>query len=268
MTSTGDIPGNTDQAGKLIAQAAKGGAGLIMTPEVTGLIASDRDTLHQTIVDQADDPVIATLSDLARIHQIWLLIGSTPVRGDGSRAANRSVLVGPDGGIRATYDKIHMFDVDVGAGDRYRESANYQPGEIAILTDLPWGRLGMTICYDMRFSPLYLDLARAGAEFLSIPSAFTVPTGKAHWHVLLRARAIETGCFVFAPAQTGQHNEKRRTYGHSLIIDPWGEVLADGGTDVGIIYADIDPAKVAEARGRIPSLANVREYRLNSLTDC
>jgi predicted amidohydrolase len=182
------------------------------------------------------------------------------VKLEGERLANRSFLIDPAGQIKARYDKIHMFDVDLAGGESYRESATYRPGDRAVLANLPWGTLGMTICYDMRFPQLYRTLAQAGAMFITVPSAFTRPTGQAHWHVLLRARAIETGCFIIAPAQCGEHAEGRKTYGHSLIVSPWGEVLADGGEQVGISLVEIDATKVREARGMVPALDHDRAF--------
>jgi predicted amidohydrolase len=198
---------------------------------------------------------------LAAELKIHLHIGSLAVKASPERAANRSFLIGPDGEVLAKYDKIHMFDIDLGNGESYRESANYQPGETAIIADLPWGRIGLTICYDMRFPALYRALAESGAAFLTAPSAFTRKTGEAHWHTLLRARAIENGCFMFAAAQGGVHENKRETYGHSLIVDPWGAVLAEAaGNEPGIIMAQIDVAKVETARKAIPSLQHGRRF--------
>jgi len=207
------------------------------------------------------------LREVAQEAGVWLLIGSLAVdlsREPGtageSRLANRSYLVDPRGAVVARYDKIHMFDVDLAGGESYRESNAFRPGGRAVLAETPWGALGMTVCYDLRFPHLYRALAQAGADFLAIPSAFTVPTGKAHWHVLMRARAIENGCFVFAPAQWGEHAEGRRTYGHSLIVDPWGEVLADAGEGVGIVSARIDVPAIAKARRMVPSLQHDRPF--------
>jgi deaminated glutathione amidase len=200
---------------------------------------------------------------LARELKIWLHIGSMAVAVGADRLANRGFLISPAGVVVATYDKIHMFDVQLPNGEIYRESKNYRPGNEAVLADLPWGRLGMTICYDLRFAALYRSLAQAGADLLAIPSSFTVPTGKAHWHVLMRARAIETGCFVMAAAQGGLHEAGRSTFGHSLIIAPWGEIIAEArGDEPGIVVADIDVAKVAEARGRVPSLQHDQAFQL------
>ena len=190
----------------------------------------------------------------------WLLIGSLSIAVEGGKVANRSLLVDPTGNIVARYDKIHLFDVDLGETESYRESATIAPGDRAVLAETPWGPLGMTVCYDLRFPQLYRTLAQRGALFLSIPAAFTRTTGRAHWHILQRARAIENGAFVFAPAQCGTHAEGRETYGHSLIVDPWGAVLADGGEEPGIVFAEIDPAAVASARNRIPSLRHDRRF--------
>jgi deaminated glutathione amidase len=229
-----------------------------MTPEITGMFEPKRDLHLAKATDEAANPALAAFRELARETGAWLLVGSLAIKLEAARLANRSFLLAPDGAIAARYDKIHMFDVDLKNGESYRESALYRPGDSTILARLPWGTLGMTVCYDLRFPYLYRALAQAGADFLSIPAAFTVPTGKAHWHVLQRARAIENGCFVFAPAQCGEHAEGRKTYGHSLIVDPWGEVLADAGEAVGFVTAEIEPAKVAEARRMVPSLRHDR----------
>jgi predicted amidohydrolase len=193
---------------------------------------------------------------------VTLHVGSLAIQASPDRAANRSFLIDPHGEIKARYDKIHMFDVDLANGESYRESNNFRPGEIAVLTDLPWGRLGMTICYDLRFPALYRALAEAGASFLAVPAAFTKQTGEAHWHVLLRARAIENGCFVLAAAQGGTHENGRATYGHSIVIDPWGKVLAEGDTEPGVVMAEIDPAAVVAARAKIPSLQHGRRFEI------
>jgi len=233
----------------------------VLTPEMTNIIAK-RERLMATIADEELDPTLAALRDAARKLSIYVHIGSLAVKAAPDKAANRSFLIDRKGDIIARYDKIHMFDVDLANGESYRESRTYRPGDLAVVADLPWGRLGVTICYDLRFPALYRALAEAGALFFSIPSAFTVQTGEAHWHVLLRARAIENGCFVFAAAQGGTHESGRETYGHSLVIDPWGQILAEGGTEPGVILADIDPAQVAAARARIPSLHHGRRFEL------
>lgn len=220
----------------------------------------NREALFAQLAEQDDDLSLKAYRELARELNIHLHIGSLALRASPDRAVNRSFLIGPDGAILASYDKIHMFDIDLGNGESYRESANYQPGETAVISDLPWGRIGLTICYDVRFPALYRALAESGASFLAVPAAFTKPTGEAHWHVLLRARAIENGCFVFAAAQGGLHENKRETFGHSLIIDPWGKVLAEGGIEPGFVMARIDPAEVTKARGKIPSLQHGRRF--------
>ena len=258
---TGLLPGPSfEQAAELIREAALQGADYVQTPEVSNMMQVNRAALFEHLADQNDDVSLKGYRDLARELKIHLHIGSLALRATPERAVNRSFLIGPNGDILASYDKIHMFDIDLGNGESYRESANYQPGDTAVITDLPWGRLGMTICYDVRFPSLYRALAEAGATFLAVPSAFTKKTGEAHWHTLLRARAIENGCFVFAAAQTGQHENKRETFGHSLIVDPWGRVLAEADHDEPcVIAAEIDTAEVAAARAKIPNLRNARE---------
>jgi predicted amidohydrolase len=244
-----------------IEEAKRAGADYVLTPEMTNIIAK-RERLMATIADEELDPTLAALRDAARKLSIYVHIGSLAVKAAPDKAANRSFLIDRAGEVIARYDKIHMFDVDLANGESYRESRSYRPGELAVVADLPWGRLGVTVCYDLRFPALYRALAEAGASFFSIPSAFTVQTGEAHWHVLLRARAIENGCFVFAAAQGGTHESGRETYGHSLVVDPWGQILAEGGTEPGVILADIDPAQVAAARARIPSLHHGRRFEV------
>ncbi|MDE1971904.1 MAG: carbon-nitrogen hydrolase family protein [Hyphomicrobiales bacterium] len=245
-----------------IDDAARSGASYVLTPEMTNIMEVKRDRLFATIVDEEIDPTLAALRDAARKHSIYVHIGSLAVKVSPDKAANRSFLIDRRGDVIARYDKIHMFDVDLADGESYRESRNYRPGDLAVLADLPWGRLGVTVCYDLRFPALYRALAEAGASFLSIPSAFTRQTGEAHWHVLIRARAIENGAFVFAAAQGGKHENGRETYGHSLVVDPWGRILAEGGTEPGIILADIDPAQVMAARSRIPALHHGRRFEV------
>ncbi|ABD04736.1 Nitrilase/cyanide hydratase and apolipoprotein N-acyltransferase [Rhodopseudomonas palustris HaA2] len=260
---TGLLPGpSLEQGTKLIREAAAAGADYVLTPEVSNMMQLNREALFDQLADEDSDVSLKAYRDLARELKIHLHIGSLALRASPDRAVNRSFLIDPSGTILASYDKIHMFDIDLGNGESYRESANYQPGETAVISDLPWGRIGLTICYDVRFPALYRALAEAGASFISVPAAFTRPTGEAHWHVLLRARAIENGCFVFAAAQGGLHENKRETYGHSLIIDPWGVVLAEGGVDPGFVMARIDPAEVGKARGKIPSLQHGRRFTL------
>ncbi|MEJ2014289.1 MAG: carbon-nitrogen hydrolase family protein [Limibacillus sp.] len=262
MNSGPEIEPNIESASAFIREAAAGGAKLIVTPENTTMIETVREKQMARAYPEEKHPGVSAFSELARELGVWLSIGSMTIGLGGDKAANRSFLFGPDGGIAARYDKIHMFDVEVPDGQTYRESATFRPGEEAVLADLPWGRLGITICYDIRFPYLYRALAKAGASFITTSAAFTEMTGKAHWHVLQRARAIETGCFIFAAAQTGEHTNKRRTYGHSLVVAPWGEVLADGGTETGVVLAEIDPALVAKARSTVPSLENDRPFEL------
>jgi predicted amidohydrolase len=247
---------------RLISEAKSAGAEYVLTPEMTNILAAKREHLFGAIVAEEADPSLAALRELARQLGVYIHIGSLAVSLSPERAANRSFLVDPKGNIAARYDKIHMFDVDLANGESYRESRNYRPGEQAVLADLPWGRLGLTICYDLRFPALYRALAEAGATMLAIPSAFTKQTGEAHWHVLVRSRAIENGCFVFAAAQGGKHENGRDTYGHSLIVDPWGRIIAEGGTDPGVVMAEIDPAEIANARARIPSLQHGRRFEI------
>ena len=254
-------PANLEQGTGLIREAAGQGADYVLTPEVSNMIQSNRQAMFENLADEEDDLSLKAYRALAAELKIHLHIGSLALRASPERAVNRSFLIGPDGAVIASYDKIHMFDIDLPGGESYRESANYQPGETAVIADLPWGRIGLTICYDVRFPALYRALAESGASFLTVPSAFTVRTGEAHWHTLLRARAIENGCFVFAAAQAGTHESKRQSYGHSLIIDPWGAVLAEGSAaETGVFLAKIDPAKVETARKTVPSLQHGRRF--------
>ena len=260
VNSQREFEPNIRAASDLVRRARDAGADLILTPEIVAMFEPKRDRHLEKARVEADHPFVAAFRELARETGAWLVLGSASIKLDEKTLANRSFLIDPAGEIVARYDKIHMFDVDLANGETYRESALYRPGEEAVVADLPWARLGMTICYDLRFPYLYRALAHAGASVLSIPSAFTAPTGRAHWHVLMRARAIETGCYVLAPAQTGEHAEGRKTYGHSLIVAPWGEVLADAGEEVGFIVADIDLSKVEEARRMVPSLRHDRRF--------
>jgi deaminated glutathione amidase len=267
FTAGPDPDTNIRTVAEMIRRARDDGADFVMTPEVTNFIETGP-RRREKARRESDDPALAAFSELARETRIWLLAGSLvidiagePGLAEGERRlANRSFLIDPQGAIAARYDKIHMFDVDLAGGESYRESSAYRPGNRTVVAATPWGRLGLSVCYDLRFPHLYRALAKAGADFLTIPSVFTVSTGRAHWQVLLRARAIETGCFVFAPAQWGEHAGGRRSYGHSVIVDPWGEVLADGGEGVGIVSAPIDPARVVEARRMVPSLSHDREF--------
>jgi predicted amidohydrolase len=261
LNSGRDIEPNIRAAGELVRRARDAGADLIMTPEVSDMIEPKRALRLEKARGEASHPMLAAFRDLARETGAHLLLGSIVLREPGvERLCNRSLLIGPQGDILARYDKIHMFDVDLPGGESYRESAVFRPGDSAVVAQLPWGSLGMTVCYDLRFPHLYRALAQSGADFLSIPAAFTMPTGKAHWHVLLQARAIENGCFVFAPAQCGEHAEGRRTYGHSLIVAPWGEILAEAADEAGLIAVEIDTARIAEARRAVPSLSHDRPF--------
>lgn len=262
LTSRGDVQENVAAASGFVRDAAGAGAHFVMTPEVTSLLEPDSALMFEQVTAEADDKSLQAFQRLAADLQIWLLIGSIAVRLAEGRLANRSYLINARGEIAARYDKIHMFDVDLPNGQTFRESRNYQPGAEAVIAETPWGPMGLSICYDIRFPYLYRRYAQAGALYLTAPSAFTKATGAAHWHVLLRARAIETGCYMFAPAQYGDHGKGRLTYGHSLIVDPWGRIIADGGEETGFIVADIDPAKVDEARGRIPSFNRDAEFKL------
>ncbi len=253
---------NLTMALALIDEAKRAGVDYVQTPEMTNILALKRDHLFSKIVSEEQDATLATLREVARQLGIYIHIGSLALKASPEKAVNRSFLIDRKGDIAARYDKIHMFDVDLAGGESYRESNNYRAGELAVVADLPWGRLGLTVCYDLRFPALYRALAEAGALFLAIPSAFTKQTGEAHWHVLQRARAIENGCFVFATAQGGTHENGRATFGHSLVVDPWGRVLAEGGAEPGVIVAEIDPAEVAAARARIPSLHHGRRFEL------
>lgn len=242
------------------ARAKAGGADIMFTPEMAGYLDRDRKRAADTLKTEADDPVLAASREAAARHGLWLHLGSLAFRderGDG-RWANRSLMIDHRGDIRARYDKIHLFDVDLASGESWRESAVYGPGEHVVAVDTPWARMGMSVCYDMRFPDLYRALTDAGATALLAPAAFTVPTGMAHWHVLLRARAIEAGAFVIAAAQSGDHQDGRQTYGHSLAVDPWGDVLLDMGRDNGVAMVDIDLARVDEVRSRVPAIANRR----------
>jgi len=253
---------NIAKASSLIRDAAKAGASYVQTPEVTNLMEMRSADLFAKAQPESGNEGLAKFVALAKDLGIWLHIGSMVVRLSQDKCANRAYLIAPNGSICASYDKIHMFDVELPGGERYRESKNYRPGNEAVVADLPWGRLGLTICYDMRFSALYQGLTSAGCDFIAVPSAFTVPTGRAHWHALLRARAIETQAFVLAAAQVGHHDCGRDTYGHSIIISPWGEVLAEGDGDAeGIVEAQINLSDLENARNRVPSLKHVVAFK-------
>ncbi|KAB7647975.1 carbon-nitrogen hydrolase family protein [Polymorphobacter fuscus] len=243
-----------------VTELAAQGAQLIFTPEMSGLVDRDRRRAAGHVRPEADDIVLAAVREAARANKVWVHLGSLALAGDGERFANRGFLVDDSGAIRGRYDKIHLFDVTLPGGESYRESAAYAPGDAAVCAATPWGGLGMTICYDVRFPALHAALARAGAVILAVPAAFTRTTGEAHWHILLRARAIETGCFVVAAAQTGTHADGRETFGHSLVVAPWGEIVLDMGTAPGTAVCDIDLAAVAAARGKVPALQHVRAF--------
>ena len=248
------------EATELVRAAHGAGAELICLPEYFSCLKASDDQFVVGALAEAEHPALPHYRALAKGLGVWLLLGSLAIKADADRVFNRSYMIDSKGGIAARYDKIHMFDVDLADGESYRESAYIEPGNEAVLAPTPWGPLGLTVCYDLRFPQLYRALAQAGASYLAVPAAFTKTTGEAHWHLLLRARAIETGCYVFAPCQCGTHGGGRPTYGHSLIVDPWGRVLADGGEDAGFIIAEIDPAEVAKARAMIPSLEHDRDF--------
>ncbi len=260
LRSSDDVAENIRIASGLIREAARGGARLIATPENTNIMARDSRAKMAATFDEAHDPALPAFAALARELNVWLSIGSLHIKVSEEKTANRSYLFAPDGRIAARYGKIHLFDVTVASGESYRESSTVEGGHEAVLADTEFGPLGLTVCYDLRFPQLYRRLAKKGAFAFTIPSAFTVPTGEAHWHVLIRARAIENGAFVIAAAQGGEHANGRRTYGHSLIVAPWGEVLAEAGTEPGVIFAQIDPALSREAREKVPSLQHDREF--------
>jgi predicted amidohydrolase len=262
LRASRSIAPNLDQAEALVREAARGGADYVQTPENTALMELEPERVLALVQPEAESEPLARLCALAAELGIWLHIGSLGIKIDETQVANRSFLIDPQGAIAARYDKLHMFDVDLAGGESYRESQYYGPGAKAVIADLPWARLGMTICYDLRFPALYRALATAGAEVIAVPAAFTKQTGEAHWHVLLRARAIETGSFVLAATQGGLHENGRETFGHSMIVSPWGVVLAEAGEDPGVIFADIDLAAVAEARARIPSLKHGRAFEI------
>jgi deaminated glutathione amidase len=260
MTSGIDPAANAGAIADMVARAKGEGADMLFTPEMAGYLDRDRARAAQILHAEADDPVLAAVREAAARQGLWVHIGSLPLkeaRSDG-RWANRSFMIDDGGAIRARYDKIHLFDVDLATGESWRESSVYGPGEQVVAVDTPWARMGLSVCYDMRFPDLYRALTNAGAKMLLVPAAFTVPTGRAHWHILLRARAIEAGCFVIAAAQTGVHADGRETYGHSLAVDPWGEVLLDMGDGAGLAFVDLDFARLDDVRARVPAIANRR----------
>jgi predicted amidohydrolase len=262
MCSGRNVEKNVLDASGLIREAARGGAHYVQTPECTTFMDLGRESLFAATLPEAGNPGLETFRALARELGIWLHIGSMAVRVSTDKVANRSYVLSPEGAVAARYDKIHLFDVDLPGGESYRESASYEAGRDGVIIDLPWGGLGLTICYDLRFPQLHRALAKAGAKFLAVPAAFTRLTGEAHWHTLIRARAIEAQCFVFAAAQGGRHEHGRETFGHSLIISPWGQVLAEGAIHPGVIFADIDCRNVEDVRARVPSLQHDRPFEV------
>jgi predicted amidohydrolase len=260
MCSGRDVARNLLDATALIRAAAAGGANYVQTPEVTTLMELERERLFAAAEPESGNSALRHFTDLARELSIWLHVGSMVVKVSETKLANRAFLISPAGEVTARYDKIHMFDVDLPNGEVYRESTNYEPGAHAVVADLPWGKLGFSICYDLRFPYLYRALAHAGASFLTVPAAFTRLTGQAHWVTLLRARAIEAQCFVFAAGQGGLHEHGRETFGHSLVVSPWGEVLAEGGVHPSVIFADVDLGLIADVRARVPSLRHDRKF--------
>ena len=260
LRSGDDVAENIRQTVALVRAAAARGATFIATPENTTLMAPDGGAKLAQSFDEAHDPAIPVFAALARELKVWLLIGSLAIKVSADKTANRSLLFSPDGDITARYSKIHLFDVELASGETYRESNTVEGGSEAVVAQTPWGGVGLSICYDISFPQLYRRLAQKGAFLITVPAAFTVPTGSAHWHVLLRARAIENGCFILAPAQGGEHANGRKTFGHSLIIAPWGEILAEADSEPGVIVADIDPALSAAARAKIPNLRHDRAF--------
>ena len=262
LTSSDNVDDNIAATLAMIAEAAGEGAKFILTPETTHLMELDRTSVLQKTFRESDDPGLKAFRAAAKEHGIWLLIGSLIINLGDDRLANRSYLITPDGDIKARYDKAHLFDVDLAGGESYRESALYNAGDEAVLAETPFGKVGMSVCYDLRFPYLYRIYASAGAKILTVPAAFTQTTGAAHWHTLLKARAIETGCFVLAPAQCGNHATGRSTYGHSLVVSPWGDIIADGGDKAGITFANLELANCDKARQTVPSLEHTRNLEL------
>jgi deaminated glutathione amidase len=263
MQTGNDLTANLDTVGTMARTAAGNGAQFVLTPEYTLMMDGSGRVMRERALEADGKPALPDLQALAKELSVWMLVGSLTLKTGADRIANRSYLIAADGRVVASYDKIHMFDVTLPDGKVIRESSAYCPGERATIADTPWGRIGLTVCYDLRFPHLYRALAKAGARYLTIPSSFQRTTGKVHWHTLIKARAIENACFVFAPAMCGEHPGNRTTYGHSLIVDPWGNVLADGGDEPGIVYADIDPARVDRVRSMLPCLEHDREFRLS-----
>ena len=262
LNSGSDLAVNLATVLDRVTEAAKSGAHLILTPEYSLMMDGSGRVMREGALAADGGTTLVELQNLARQHNVWLLIGSLTLKTGEERIVNRSYLISADGKIVATYDKIHMFDVTLPDGKVIRESSSYRPGNSAVIATTPWGNLGMTVCYDLRFPQLFRAVAQQGAQFISVPSSFQRQTGNAHWHTLLKARAIENAAYILAPAMCGEHPGGRQTYGHALIVDPWGEVLADGGEEPGIVYAEIDPARVAKIRAMMPSLQHDRPYQV------
>jgi predicted amidohydrolase len=254
MQTGNDLAANLESVRSMAREAAANGAQFVMTPEYTLMMDGSGRTMRERALGPDGSPALPELQALAAELSVWLLVGSLTLKTAGDRIANRSYLIAADGRVVASYDKIHMFDVTLPDGKVIRESSAYCPGDLAVTAETPWGTLGLSVCYDLRFPQLYRRLAKGGARYLTIPSSFQRATGKDHWHALLQARAIENACFVFAPAMCGEHPGNRTTYGHSLVVDPWGKVLADGGETPGLVYAEIDPQRVDQGRGMLPCL--------------
>jgi deaminated glutathione amidase len=259
MTAGIDPEANADAIVAAIGAAEMGGAAMLFTPEMSGLIDRDRERASGAIVTEGQDPVLAAVRDAAARAGIWVALGSLAVAREDGLWANRSLVIDSSGEVAARYDKIHMFDVDLASGESWRESNAYQAGEQVVTVETPVGRLGLAVCYDIRFPALFEALGRQKCDVIAIPAAFTVPTGEAHWHLLQRARAVEASAWVVSAAQTGKHADGRSTYGHSLVVDPWGDVVLDMGSEAGLSFAEVDPARTAEVRKQLPSLANRRE---------
>lgn len=260
LNSGNDLAANLETLSAMATEAAANGAEFILTPEYALMMDGSGRTMRERALAADGAPVLPTLAALARKLGVWMLAGSLTLRTEEERIANRSILIAADGRTAASYDKIHMFDCTLPDGKVIRESSAYRPGDKAVVAQTPWGVLGLCVCYDLRFPALFRALAQAGAEFITVPSSFQRQTGRDHWHPLLRARAIENECFILAPAMCGEHPGNRQTYGHSLIIDPWGNILAEGGDEPGIIYADIETERVAKVRKMIPSLEHDRPF--------
>lgn len=267
LNSGSDLVANLATVKTMVTEAAGSGAQFVLTPEYSLMMDGSGRVMREGALDPDGGATLVELQDLARTNKVWLLVGSLTLKTVEERIVNRSYLIAADGAVVATYDKIHMFDVTLPDGKVIRESSSYRPGKQAVVATTPWGRLGMTICYDLRFPHLFRALAQQGAQFIAVPSSFQRQTGRAHWHTLLKARAIENAAYILAPAMCGEHAGNRQTYGHALIVDPWGEVLADGGEEPGIVYADIDPARVAKIRAMMPSLEHDRPYTITAASE-